>query len=39
MSQSQLQLIGNNAYEIFMEHFYIEKTAKRFAQALDTLIQ
>lgn len=38
MSQSQLELIGNNAYEIFMEHFYIEKTAKRFAQALDTLI-
>jgi glycosyltransferase involved in cell wall biosynthesis len=39
MSQSQLQLIGNNAYEIFMEYFYIEKTAKRFAQALNTLIQ
>jgi glycosyltransferase involved in cell wall biosynthesis len=38
MSQSQLELIGNNAYEIFMEHFYIEKTAIRFAQALNSLI-
>ena len=39
MDSEHLKRMGDNAYKIFLEHFYIEKTAKRFAQTLYDLVK